>query len=138
MYIFSRLPDNFQMLEKIDAFDVQKVLHPNKSSVLDILSFFKVPPENVDRILTQYSTIHHIKWNNVEDNEKFWAEVRNYTDSGGQRPFNDLASFAIMLLSLPWSNAEVERVFSQVNIIKTKIRNKLEIQTLNSILNIRY
>jgi len=43
-----------------------------------------------------------------------------------------------MLLTLPISNAEVERLFSQLNLIKTKIRNKLSVTTTNSILRIRY
>lgn len=43
-----------------------------------------------------------------------------------------------MLLTLPISNAEVERLFSQLNLIKTKIRNKLSVTTTNSILRIQY
>ncbi|KAL7723182.1 hypothetical protein ACLKA6_018412 [Drosophila palustris] len=59
-------------------------------------------------------------------------------DSGGNNTFAELAKVAIDLLSLPWSNAEVERIFSQVNLVKSKLRNKLHLSTLNSVLYIRY
>ena len=42
------------------------------------------------------------------------------------------------VLSLPHSNADVERLFSQVGIVKTKLRNRMRISTLNSILAIKY
>ena len=38
------------------------------------------------------------------------------------------------LLSLPHSNAEVERLFSRVSLIKTKHRNKLKTSTVDAIL----
>lgn len=40
-------------------------------------------------------------------------------------------------LVLPFSNAEVERVFSGMNLIKTKIRNRFTLNTVNSLLYIR-
>ena len=52
-------------------------------------------------------------------------EVYNYKDSVNDSPFLDLATFALSLLTIPYSNAEVERLFSVMNIIKTKKRNKL-------------
>ena len=45
---------------------------------------------------------------------------------------------AVSVLSLPHSNAEVERVFSQMSVVKSKLRNWMSLQTLNSILYIRY
>lgn len=41
------------------------------------------------------------------------------------------------MISLPWSNGEVERVFSQLNIVKNKSRNRLKNETSNAILGIR-
>jgi hypothetical protein len=45
---------------------------------------------------------------------------------------------ALRILCLPHSNAEVERVFSSMNIVKNKIRNKMKLDLLNNILNIKY
>ncbi|KYN29341.1 hypothetical protein ALC57_01222 [Trachymyrmex cornetzi] len=36
------------------------------------------------------------------------------------------------------SNAEVERIFSQLNLVKNKTRNKLSLNMINSILCTRY
>ncbi|KAH9376571.1 hypothetical protein HPB48_002524 [Haemaphysalis longicornis] len=41
------------------------------------------------------------------------------------------------MLVLPYSNAEVERTFSQLNIVKSKLRNKLKPETTNAILVVR-
>lgn len=42
------------------------------------------------------------------------------------------------LLSLPHSNGTVERVFSSTNFFKNKLRNKLDLTTVNSLLHIKF
>lgn len=61
-----------------------------------------------------------------------------YKDAASNNPFADLCHFAISLLSLPHSNADIERVFSQMNLVKTKLRNRLAVTTLNAILYVRF
>ncbi|KRG00510.1 uncharacterized protein Dmoj_GI25982 [Drosophila mojavensis] len=95
----------------------------------------------VDRIADierQYYDINLVKWENINDSSKFWNEVSNYKDSGGNCRFLDLAAVALQMFSLPWSNAEVERVFRQLNLVKSKLRNSMSLNTINSILSIRY
>ena len=41
------------------------------------------------------------------------------------------------MLSLPHSNADVERIFSQAVLVKTKHRNKLKTGTLDAILTVK-
>ncbi|CAL4082586.1 unnamed protein product, partial [Meganyctiphanes norvegica] len=55
----------------------------------------------------------------------------------GSNPFKELADFSISLLILPHSNAEVERVFSQMNLVKNKLRNRMQAEMANAILAIR-
>jgi hypothetical protein len=42
-----------------------------------------------------------------------------------------LSIFALGILNLPHSNAECERIFNKINLIKTKIRNSLSNSTIN-------
>lgn len=48
--------------------------------------------------------------------------------------FNDLCLFVFNLLSLPHSSASAERIFSQLNLIKNKQRNRLLPETCNALL----
>ena len=52
----------------------------------------------------------------------YLATAKNET---GQPEFEVLPMFAQNILSLPTSNADAERIFSKMNLIKTKIRNRL-------------
>ena len=56
------------------------------------------------------------------------------TNTSGVSRFPTISKLTKSLLSLPHSNAEVERVFSQVALMKTKLRNSLKSSTLDSIL----
>lgn len=77
---------------------------------------------------------------NKEDShaEAFWVEVLNYKDSRGDSAFKELALFCLSLLEMPLSNADVERVFSQMSLVKSKLRNKMGQETLSNILHIKY
>ena len=44
---------------------------------------------------------------------------------------------AVSILSLPHSNAEVERLFSQLNIVKNKLRSSLSLKSVNAVLAVR-
>lgn len=78
------------------------------------------------------------KWKEIEKTDEFWLEVHSFRDSLGENPFIELSSFVLRLLSLPYSNAEVERTFSLMNIVKTKIRNRLSLNSVNALLHIKY
>ncbi|XP_051864350.1 uncharacterized protein LOC127566364 [Drosophila albomicans] len=118
----ARLPKNFETLEKINVFSVDRILRAQKEKIEDFLEQLNV--ENISDILTQYGKIHLFYWENKEDTVKFWAEVLSFRDSSDNNPFKSLALFAIRLLCLPWSNAEVERVFSQNEHSKSNLRNR--------------
>jgi len=41
------------------------------------------------------------------------------------------------ILVLSWSNGEVERLFSQINVVKSKLRNKMGPKLFDAILSTR-
>lgn len=52
--------------------------------------------------------------------------------------YPQLSKFMTSLLSLPHSSAAVERIFSSINIIKTKQRNQLSTDTIEGLLYTKY
>ena len=65
------------------------------------------------------------------DAEEFWMGMKAKED------FTDLAQYALDCLTTPISNATVERVFSLVTSVKTKVRNRMGLQLLDAILRIK-
>lgn len=134
----TRLPENLDIMNKVSYLSYDVALNHNKPSLISLLKFFGKKDDEIDIIENKWRMLHLINWNATKDTKQFWYEVYNFKDASNENPFKPLASFAVMLLTLPISNAEVERLFSQLNLIKTKIRNKLSVTTTNSILRIRY
>lgn len=66
--------------------------------------------------------------------EEFWAILNTVKDGSGEYQFPNLCAFMSSLLSLPHANVDVERVFSSVNLIKTKSRNRLHTSTVRALL----
>lgn len=60
-----------------------------------------------------------------------------FKNAGGDLAFENIARFALHVLSLPFSNAAVERVFSIMNAVKTKPRNRMQKDMLVAIMRIR-
>lgn len=72
-----------------------------------------------------------------QDVVTFWANINCITDTNGDIQFPTISKLSKSLLSLPHSNTEVERVFSQLVLLKTKTRNKLKPNTLDSLLLVK-
>ena len=66
--------------------------------------------------------------------DKFWISVRDYTNLLDEQEFKELGQFALATLVFPHSSAACERVFSKINLMKTKTRNRLVTDTLNGML----
>lgn len=65
------------------------------------------------------------------DSEEFWVGVFQHRD------FRELAKYALTCLVTPVSNAIVERMFSLVTSVKTKTRNRMQLQLLDAIVRLR-
>ena len=53
---------------------------------------FQIDPNGINRIEHQWKTITLVQWDNVQDIQKFWAEVSMYVDASGFNPFKELDS----------------------------------------------
>lgn len=67
----------------------------------------------------------------------FWSCILSLKDASGRHPFKELALFVLKCLTLPISNAIVERIFSFMSALKTKQRNKIQIDMLSALLTVR-
>ncbi len=132
-----RLPRNIQQLESLSDLSPTAVLGKQKPQ-LHQLSFLPLFQGDVGILDQQWSRISSLEWAVVGDSdvEQFWVNVAAHKDMSGSRDFQELAGFALSLLALPFSNASVERVFSQMNLIKTKLRNRMQQGLLEAILHV--
>lgn len=133
----ARLPDNISVLRNINLLSVERALRIVKPTLSNILEELLYLPSTITKIEMQWKNLPLVKWTETKHTLAFWAEVRAYRDAGDNNPFNELTEFAFHLLTLPFSNAEVERVFSQLNLVKNKCRNRMQGDMVNAILMIR-
>nr|XP_012147785.1 PREDICTED: uncharacterized protein LOC105663456 [Megachile rotundata] len=69
--------------------------------------------------------------------DKMWKRILDVTNFDGEKMFPNLKSLVAIVLSLPHSNAEAERIFSIVTDVKNKKRNQLSNDTVSSICIVR-
>lgn len=92
----------------------------------------------------QYDKLLLADWRKEFPNEEipheavnFWTVVQKYDNAAGEKCFAELAQIVLIAHALPLSNAFVERIFSHVTNIKTKVRNRLSLETVEAVLRIR-
>ncbi|XP_052131690.1 uncharacterized protein LOC113215455 [Frankliniella occidentalis] len=68
-----------------------------------------------------------------EEVDVFWHKIGQLTDSDGELKYSVLAEFVLAVLSLPHSNADVERIFSKITLIRTRLRNRLVTPTVEGL-----
>jgi len=140
--LLARIPENVGALKKI------KNLSPTICLSHTRPPFSELPLELADQskiadIESQWRKTLSLDWSNICDGtvptsgSLFWAKAVTVTNAGGEFVLKDLAEFALKIYSLPISNALVERVFSRVTSVKTKLRNRMGLELLTSILRIK-
>lgn len=128
----NRLPGNQQLFKGLSALHPSKVLSQTARYPFEQLPFHHLLEEEQGILEKQYRKIMVHFWAEVfdgkvpDDSTSFWNGVFQYKNEQGERPYKELALYALACLSCPVSNAVVERVFSQVTCIKTKYRNDLD------------
>ena len=142
--IKKRLPDNLEFFKKLKLFSPAQCLNQINTPFSD-LPFINIFLNQTDFILvgTQWDKLVTVTWKiylnekELHDSHQFWPKVYNYQDAGGNYAFRELAGFVLKILSLPSSNAVVERVFSIMNTVKTKARNRINTKMLDALLRIK-
>lgn len=116
----------------MDPKDVKNII-----SITPVLTFFKEQFKNIDlnsldlewRLLRNTNVDISLK---IED---FWASVKQIQNGNGSEIFPLVNNLVFYILTLPHSTAAVERIFSNINLNKTKLRNRLSTDTLKGILH---
>ena len=70
--------------------------------------------------------------------DSFWFDMQMTKLPTGKYHFRNLVSVALTALSLPHSNADPERCFSILRKIQTDQRGNLGLQTINSLLSVKF
>ena len=135
--IKNRLPENVELMKNFSRICVEKTLTHNKEDVIDILAQLNKSSKFIAKVDDQWRQIHLLKWQETKNTKIFWYEVLRFKDAQGVSRFHELVTFAINLLILPHSNDDVERLFSSMNIIKNKQRNRIGLNLLTAILRVR-
>lgn len=134
----NRLPTNINIFSKIDCIAVDHALKHNKRDIQEVVKMFIQEDSEIDKIVNQWNNIHLVKWTNTSNTYSFWLEVFDFKNAINENPFQELSDMALQILSLPFSNAYIERTFSIMNNYKTKTRNRMSLKLLNSIMQIKY
>ncbi|KAH9374562.1 hypothetical protein HPB48_008144 [Haemaphysalis longicornis] len=119
------------VLQEKSLLSVENALCVVKEPLIFLHEAMAVPPETIEKIQNQWSKVTLLDWKQISFTQSFWREVHSYKDACGENPFTELAGFAMSMLVVPYSNAEIERTFSQLNIVKCELRNKLKSEATN-------
>ncbi|KAK3907361.1 SCAN domain-containing protein 3 [Frankliniella fusca] len=145
-----RLPMCIESVERLRFFAPKRVLAQSGRPKFNQLPLDFIPHSfSKDTLARQWARLYEFKLREVSpdlDDEKsiddvdiftFWFNVWQIRDGRNQRPFRELCVYVLTLLSLPLSNAVVERLFSIMTAVKTKQRSRLSLKMLQSILIVR-
>jgi len=115
----------------------QNVEKGTSASIIPIAIHFLnlLTKEDYQKLDSEWRLLRNTEIQNFSDNdEEFWVSVlkEKYSDTP---MFGKINKFAIQLFSLPHSSANVERLFFQINLIKTDLRNLISFVTLSGLLH---
>lgn len=138
--IQKRLPDNLSMLKVVADLHPKIATSQVKPNIRPILNHIQRSHiyGNKNEIESEWHQLSNKTWTHTSTSADFYFEVYSDLDAAGLKRFENVAKFGLAFVTLPISNASVERAFSIYNIVKNKLRNKLSIEMLQSVMMVRF
>lgn len=135
-----RLPLDNPIIRDLKFLDPQVAMSGTIGSIANVAARFPnvLPAEKIQQLDQEWrDLILDDEISNLADTcasspaEEFWAKVVV------NEKYRNLGTFVKAMLCLPVSNADCERVFSQVNLIKTKHRNRFSTEGVASVIFVK-
>lgn len=126
------------VLIKLELINPENVKKGSSTSIIPLALHFPnlVPKEDYQKLDTEWRLLRNSEIQNFSDNgEEFWVSVLKKKYNDNTPMFGKVSTFAIQLLSLPHSSANVERLFFQINLIKTDVRNLISSATHSGLIH---
>lgn len=121
-----------------NKFTPKNVISGRTSSIVPLLiKMFPHERKNYDSINNQFRSLADIEYIKTLENENittFWSKVALMKNELNEYMFSDISRIVKGILSIPHSSANIERIFSYQNIIKSKERNRLYVSTVSSLI----
>ena len=138
LQVQKRLPDNLTVLKDLDLLSPKNATSQMKSSIIALASKFPTVAVDIDSVEREWKLLPTKTWSCTDNIIRFWSEISDTKNAGGERAFENISKLALALLSLPFSNASIERCFSQMSAVKSQLRNRLLVKNTNAILQVKY
>ena len=126
---------------KCDGYDVWNVIIIRSTPKIYVP--VSAPGYDIDALKREWDRLPGVDWNSFFKGKipkspvEFWLGVVRYDNVSEHKRFSTIIPLALRALTIPISNACVERAFSFMNAIKGKTRNKMESKLLEAIMRIR-
>lgn len=115
-----------------------KIINGSKRSITEWYHLFPYLKLDLETVNTEWQIMCEMANSfNESDVTSFWRQIAKTKNELAQPMFPNLMVIVKIVLCLPHSSAAAERVFSSLNLIKNRVRNRLKISTCNSILHVK-
>lgn len=131
--ILKRFDFTNQALSAISWFDPEIALSGKISNITKILTVFPMFNSKSEewRLIASTQNLNELN----KEVTSFWTMLGTIKNSIGINLFSNISNVAKAVITLPHSSAVAERVFSQTNLTKTKLRNRLHTSTTSALLS---
>ncbi|XP_051165674.1 uncharacterized protein LOC127284325 [Leptopilina boulardi] len=121
-------------------FSVENVLSGNIMSISEYVNLYPSIDSDPESVNLEWQLLPEVfnlqECSNLDDID-FWSMVEKKRNGAGELVFSNLMKVVKYIMVFPHSSAAAERTFSQYNLIKSKLRNRLKVSTAAAILRIK-
>lgn len=124
MQMRKRFKFDDKVLIFLTNFQPKQALSGNVPSIAQAANLFNNLVSNVEQLNNEWRQLQDIQYLKQFENtsfDKFWAEVFHMKNELNEEMFPNLNKLVQAFMCLPHSSASAERIFSQLNLIKTDI-----------------
>ena len=141
-YIKNTFPINDEVLLHAEVADIHKRQENGFDSILFFIDNYPALSRNsqekdeleMEFQLYQSANLEKITTDKKRRMDTMWADVGDLESDDGTRQFGKLSEVMLAILTIFHSNADCERIFSQIRKVKSEDKGRMTVETLNSIL----